>query len=376
MAAQKKLLFVATVDYFLQTHFQPLLRRASADGFEVVVAARATGAGLEGARVIDLPLARGSMSVPALLREAVQLSALVRTESPDIVHALSLKPMLLAMMAARDRPRALALTGLGYLGVRQAPREQLVRAVFRQLTRHAVANSHSILVVENGDDRRWVEGAAALPDHKVALMPGAGVDPHAFAPSPEPDGPVTMGVVSRLVWSKGVDVAVEAVRLARERGGDIRLLIAGDADPANPEFVSDDERARWAATPGVSLVGRTNDIAGFWRKAHIACAPTRGGEGLPRILLEAAACGRPLLTTNTAGCAEFVRDGEMGLVVPPGDAPALADALLRLARDGALRRRMGDAARARVLAGYTENHAADRASEVWKRLLQPPARSR
>lgn len=370
---RKKLLFIATVDYFLHTHFQPLLRRAYQDGFEVVVAARRTGVELEGARVVDVPMVRGSLSAIALLREALWLRAIIRKERPDIVHALSLKPILLSIMVASDRPRALALTGLGYLGIRRALREGLIRTALRTIMRHAVAMSNSILVVENLDDRRWVECGARLADEKIVLLPGAGVNPSVFKPSPEPKGPITVGVVSRLVWSKGVDLAVEAVRLVRSRGHDIQLLIAGDADPANPESVTEEERAIWAGESGVQLVGRIENVSQFWAQAHIACVPSRGGEGLPRVLLEAAACGRPLLTTQTPGCSDFVSDGVMGFVVPRNDARALAAAILRLAGDVHLRQSMGRAARARILDAYTEQHVADKAAEVWSSLLSAPA---
>jgi glycosyltransferase involved in cell wall biosynthesis len=237
------------------------------------------------------------------------------------------------------------------------------------MIRGAVARGRAILAVENAANRAWIEGGRLLPDARVVLMPGAGVELERFRPSPEPTGPIVVGVIGRLVWSKGVDVAVEAVRMLRARGLDIELHIGGTPDTENPRAVDESSLAAWAASPGVRLAGRVDDVAGFWAGAHIGCVPTRGGEGLPRVLLEAAACGRPLAATRTPGCVDFIEDGVTGLFAPPGDSGELAAILEVLARDADLRRRMGAAARAKVEAGYSVDHAAAAASEAWRRAL-------
>ncbi|MEZ5996640.1 MAG: glycosyltransferase [Hyphomonadaceae bacterium] len=172
--------------------------------------------------------------------------------------------------------------------------------------------------------------------------------------------------------SKGIDCAVEAIQHLRNAGVKISLRIAGTADPENPEHVPDETLEAWGRMPGVALVGRVCDISAFWAGVHIACLPSRGGEGLPRTLLEASACARPIVTTDAPGCADFVVPGETGLVVPRGDVVALAAALRRLCKDSALRGRMGLAGRSRVVGGYTEQHCAEQAASAWERLLAAP----
>lgn len=365
----RKLLFLATEDWFVGSHFMPLVRRAQADGFDVAVAARKSN-GLDGVRVIDMPFARGSLSPPNLLKEAGAVRALLRAERPDIVHAIALKPIALAVLAgSQGAARAFALTGRGYLAVAPAPWARSAAEVLRLSLRRALSSERTSLVVENLADRAWVEGGQALPDARVVLMPGAGVDADAFKPAPEPLAPIVIGLAARLVWSKGVDLAVEAVRRLNAEGLDVRLHIAGAPDYDNPEGAREEELARWRATPGVSLLGRVQDISGFWAGAHIACKPSRGGEGLPRSLLEAAACGRPIVTTDAPGCGDFVPDGVAGIVVPRGDVDALTEGLRKLVLNADLRSRMGAAARAHLIGGYTERHAADAASAGWARLL-------
>lgn len=363
-----KLLFFATEDWFVRSHFLPLLRRAQADGFEVVVAARSSGA-LEDVRVIDTPFARGSMLPWDMARQVTHLRELLARERPDIVHAIALKPMaLLALSGQRDASCVFALTGRGYLGVRRSPWTHIVNSGLRTALRRALCEQRSVLLVENTEDRDWLGQDGDL-DSRTMIMPGAGIDPSVYAAAPEPaEGPIVVGVVARLIWTKGVDLAVAAVQRLRDQGEDIVLHIAGDIDTESPEAISAIAIEQWRAMDGVELLGRVSDVNAFWAGAHIACLPSRGGEGLPRSLLEAAACARPIVTSDAPGCLDFVSD-DIGIVAPSEDVDALMQALQVLAHNPAMRASMGAAGRAKVLAGHTEEHAANIASQAWRRVL-------
>ncbi len=361
-----KLLFLATEDWFVRSHFLPLVRRAREEGYDVAVAARNSGADLDGVRLIDMPFARGSLQLGDLAREVAGVRTLIAREKPDLVHAIALKPIALSLLAGVSAPRVFAVTGRGYLGARRARWTGFTSAALAAAVRNAVARDAAMLLVENASDRAWVEGGRALADARVIQMPGAGVDTQLYAAVAEPDaGPIIVGVAARLVRSKGVDLAVEAVKALRGAGLDIVLRIAGAPDSDNPGTVSTEELARWRQSEGVELLGRVGDINGFWARAHIACLPSRGGEGLPRSLLEAAACGRPIVTTAIPGCADFATP-EIGLTCPPEDPEALAEALRQLATQQDRRQAMGAAARRKVIAGYTEQHAAECAARAWR----------
>jgi glycosyltransferase involved in cell wall biosynthesis len=234
----------------------------------------------------------------------------------------------------------------------------------RSTLRGALRQPRTLLLAENAADRDWL---ASDLDAQALIMPGAGVDPDAYVPAPEPLGPIAIGIVARLIWTKGVDLAVAAVQALREEGVDVVLRVAGNADDESPEAVSAADIARWRGLPGVEMLGRVADVSAFWSRAHIACLPSRGGEGLPRSLLEAAACARPIVTSDAPGCRDFVSE-DIGIVTPREDVAALTAALRRLVQDGALRASLGAAGRAKVLAGYTESHAASVASEAWRRV--------
>lgn len=364
----RKLLFLATEDWFVRSHFLPLLKRAVADGYETLVAARSSGvlSEMPGVRVIDMPFVRGSLKPWEVGAHLAELNALIAREKPDIIHAIATKPIALLLLAQpRNIGLVFAVTGRGYLAIGGSLAMRFTSFRFRRMLRRGLKAPRTLLLVENPQDRRWIEAKRPLPDTSVLQMPGAGVDPDAFAPLPEPPAPIVVGVASRLVRSKGVDLVVDAVQRVRERGMPIELRIAGSIDHDNPEHVEEAELTRWGALPGVALVGRIADMNAFWALAHIACLPSRGGEGLPRLLLEAAACGRPIVTSDVPGCADFVVHGETGLVTPRGDVEALANALESLANDALARARLGSAGRARVVGGYTEQHAADCAARAW-----------
>jgi glycosyltransferase involved in cell wall biosynthesis len=366
-----KILFLVTEDWFFRSHFLGFAHRAIADGHEVIVAARMSGVldGEPGIRCIDTRAARRAMGPFALANEISRTRALIDRERPDVVHAIALKPIVLLLLSgARNVGRVLALTGRGYLSMHGSLRRRAMSAVLRRMLRSALDAPRTVLAVENAADRAWVEGGRRLDDARVVTPPGAGVDASALSVEPEPAGPIVVGLAARLIQSKGVDVVVDAIARLRVEGRDISLRIAGDQDHDNPEHVSDAEIARWRATPGVELLGRVRDINAFWASVHIACLASRGGEGLPRSIIEAAASGRPVVTTQTPGCEDFVRDAQCGIPVPVDDVAATAAAIAQLADDPEQRRKLGAAGRARVEAAYTIAHAADAAAQAWARV--------
>jgi glycosyltransferase involved in cell wall biosynthesis len=198
-------------------------------------------------------------------------------------------------------------------------------------------------LVQNPDDRALLESLGIRRDH-IELIPGSGVDVEHLRPTPEPAGPITMAFVGRLLDDKGVRTLVAAHRLLRAKDSALALLLAGTPDPANPASISEDEVEAWSREPGITWLGQVSDIATVWARAHIAVLPSRR-EGLPKSLLEAAACGRPMVATDVPGCREVVIPEETGILVPVDAPQALADAIEQLATSPELRARYGAAAR-------------------------------
>ncbi len=373
--AGRKLVFVITEDWFFASHFLPMARAARELGLETVVVARVRDhrAVIEatGARVIPLQAERSSLNPMTAGYAAGQLAAILRAERADLVHAIALRSILTGGMAAAlaGIPRRIyALTGLGLIGARQDVAGRAFQSALRFAIR-ALETRQTRYLFENPDDARLL-GVDPADTARVTVVGGAGIDPDAFAPAPmPPQPPLKVALVARMLWSKGVDLAVEAVRRARSRGLDVELSLFGVPDPSNRKAIPESTLQGWNAEPGIRWQGPTRDVTAVWRDHHLACLPSRGGEGLPRTLLESAAAGRAILTTDVPGCRHFVRDGIEGLVVPPDNAEALAAALVRLAGDPALVARMGEAARQRVLDGFTERAVMDAVKRLYQEAL-------
>jgi glycosyltransferase involved in cell wall biosynthesis len=264
--------------------------------------------------------------------------------------------------------RVFALTGTGFLGARRDLVGRGARLAIRTLVR-GLETSRTHYLFENPEDAALL-GLDPGDSAKVTILGGAGVDADHMVPEPWPlQPPLKVAVVARMLWSKGVDLAVEAARIVRARGVRVELSLYGAPDPSNPKAIPESTLRAWDAEEGISWRGRIDDVAAVWREHHVCCLPSRGGEGLPRTLLEGASCGRALVTTDVPGCRRFVRDGVEGLVVPPNDGAALAEAFARLAADHPLVARMGEAARARVLDGFTDRDVMEAVKQVYTAIL-------
>ena len=169
---------------------------------------------------------------------------------------------------------------------------------------------------------------------------------------------------------KGVATVVDAVTRLRAGGHAVRLLLAGDTDGESRAAIPEDQLRSWAQRPGVSWLGRVEDVRTVWSQAHCAVLGSLGGEGVPMSLLEAAACGRPIVATDVPGIREVARDGVNALLVPPGDVDSMATALLRLMDDADLRRRFGTASRAVVDPEFGHAFVTRQTVALYHELLQ------
>jgi glycosyltransferase involved in cell wall biosynthesis len=372
-----KILVAITEDWFLLSHFRPLIAELRQLAREVVVVTRASDRIADvqsmGVRIIELDYNRSSMNPVREAATVRQFTRILRAEKPDVLHLIAMKPIVLggfASTVARVPHTVVHMTGLGFLAISPTLKARTARAVALAILRRVVDRPGSWLVVENPEDLKFLQEGGVDPGDRVTILGGAGIDPEAFPELPEPAGAFPIAAfVGRMILPKGVDVLMQAAGLLKERGVPLAIELYGRSDDGNLEAIpsslltswSDGERTRW--------LGFTSDIAAIWRRAAIFVLPARSREGMPRALLEAAASARPLIVTDVPGCRHFVRNGVEGLIVPPADAKALADALEKLARDPALRRKLGLAARARLLDGYTETDVRAGLARTYRALI-------
>ena len=369
-----RLLYVVTEDWFFASHFLPMARAAMALGYEVAVATRVrdheAAIAAEGVRVLPVASDRGGLRPAALANDIARLASLMYQEQPDLVHCIALRSIVVGGLAAEwagITKAIFAVTGLGHVWVSRTMGARIARWMIRRVVKR-LRRPGSRFLFENHDD----PAALGLPAEgsDVAFVPGAGVDPQLFVPAPEPDEPpLRTALVSRMLRAKGVDTAVSAVKQLRADGVDVTLDLYGLPDPDNPATVGEDELRAWGALDGISWHGRSADVPAIWRGAHVALAPSRYREGIPRAIVEAMASGRPLVTTDVPGCRELIRDGVDGLIVPKDDPTALAAAIRRLVGDPDARRRMGEAARQRFEEGFSESVVVERISALYRSFL-------
>ena len=344
-----RLLYVVTEDWAFLSHRLPMARAARDAGFEVHVATRVSdgAAAIEAERFIlhPVPFARGSLSLIAAFSTIAALRRVRREIKPALTHHVALQACVLGILAALGQPAACinAFIGLGYSFTSNTSKARAVRTLVGVLLRLLINRKNCIALVQNSDDKLALM-LLGIATTRIALIPGSGVDTKRFTPIPEPGGPPTFGFVGRLLNDKGIRTLLTAHRVLRARMPEARLLIAGTPDPANPASVTEAEAKSWNEQPGVAWLGHVDDIASLWAQAHVAILPSRR-EGLPLSLMEAAACGRAMIASDVPGCREVVIHEETGLLFPLDDAPALAEAMARLAADPQLRARCATAAR-------------------------------
>jgi len=304
-------------------------------------------------KVISTPLAQRDRPAWAFAGKVLSLLAILRRVEPDVIVGYSIRSIIslaLAFPMLRARRYVLVVTGLGVSDILESRNSRVYRAIFYQLMRWMNQSSKVWFIFENDSDATRI----GIPIHRRTrhlILMGAGVDPDEFRPAPKPQPrPLRLATVGRLVWSKGTDLAAKAVSALVQEGYELSLDIYGRPDPANPLPIDEKTIADWTRKgAGVHYQGHVDDVPQIWREHHVGIFPTRGGEGLPRVLLEAAACGVPTIVTRVPGCQDFVRDGIEGFVVEANSVDELKSAIKRFVEEPDLIATLGRAGRERVL---------------------------
>lgn len=374
MNNRRKILFLVTESWYFLSHRLPLAKACLERGWEVVVATRVDPdfpITTPGIRVVPITLRRAGRHPVEEAAALAGLYRIFRRERPDIVHAVGLKPVLYGAVAAffaRVPHIVTALAGMGYIFMSAHWRIRLIRRLLIVWLRLILRRPNTWLILQNYDDIAMLITGGVAASARVLLVRGSGVDLAHFQAMPEPEGIPVFAVVSRMLRDKGIREVVLAARLLVRGGVAARVLLVGGPDPDNPTSLSEADLAAWHAEGCIEWLGPQRDIRAVWRDAHVCVLPSYR-EGLPKALLEAAACGRPIITTDVPGCRAVVDDGVEGRVVPQGDWRSLARAMAELAGSPELRRRMGTAARRRAEADFGEARIVAEVMALYDRIL-------
>lgn len=370
-----RILFLVNVDWFFLSHRLPIARAALNAGAEVIVAAGDTGksdvirrAGLD---FIPLPISRSGTSVIEEMRTLRFLFRLFRQIRPDLVHQVTIKPVLYGSLIARtlNSPVVVnAISGLGYMFTNSG-RANSLRPWVRNLYKLALHYRRSRTIFQNRDDlERFVAMGLVRPEQAV-LIRGSGVDCSLFKPSQEPAGDPVVMLPSRMLWDKGVGEFVEMARLLRAEGAKARFVLVGAPDSGNPNAVPTSQLQVWAREGVIEWWGHREDMPAVLSSASVVVLPTTYPEGVPKALLEAAASGRPIVATDVPGCREIVRPDVNGFLVPCRDIAALARATKLLLACPELRAKLGEAGRNIVMSEFAEDIVVEQTLNLYRALL-------
>jgi glycosyltransferase involved in cell wall biosynthesis len=353
------LLFTVNDAGFFLSHRLPIAQAAAAAGYDVQVA---TAPGPAAARVLTegfahhaVPLSRRGLNPFAELRALWALTRLYRQLKPDLIHHVTIKPVLIGGIAARlARTPAMvsAVSGLGYVFIKPGWPARMLRLAVRSGYRLALRRPGVRVIFQNPDDRHEFVGQKLIDPNAAVLIKGSGVNTAQFVVRPEPEGVPLVVLPARMLRDKGVGEFVKAARSLRAQGVEARFALVGDSDPGNPTAIPESRLRAWQDKGDVEWWGHSADMATVLTQAHIVCLPSYR-EGLPKSLIEAAACGRAIVACDVPGCREIARHDENALLVPPRDPIALAEALRKLITDSELRQRMGRRGRSMVEAEFS-----------------------
>lgn len=370
-----KIFLVANTDWYLFNFRRSLAAYLRTQGHQIVFVSP-RGRFVELLQKMGYPWLEWSVgrksSGPGELLSIRRLTRLYQRERPDLVHHFTVKPVLYGSIAAKlaNVPYVVnAITGLGYVFMQNGLKARLLRQIVLLLYQSALHHPNQIVIFENRYDRIFFEQQKLIQPNAGRIIEGAGVDVDYFHPRPEPEGGVPLAILpARMLWDKGVGTAVEAARLLRANHCPLRLALVGPTDPGNPTNIPEITLQGWVEEGIVEWWGFQEDMRQVYQQSNIVLLPSLG-EGIPTVLIEAAACGRAIIATDVPGCRDVVTHAETGLLVPPNDPVALASALQQLASAPALRQQMGSSGRIRALARFSNEQVNRETLETYEELI-------
>jgi glycosyltransferase involved in cell wall biosynthesis len=376
-----KAVLFANTDWYLYNFRRALAMALRETGYDVLLISPPGPYGDKlralGLRWEPLPMERRSLNPLREMALLWHLVRLLRRERPMLVHGFTIKCAVYGSLAARlagVSARVNAVAGMGYVFTSSHMKARLLRPVVRGLLRLALGGKDARLILQNADDVELFQQAGLVDPAHIRLIRGSGVDCGQFAGvsrTASSDGRMRVLLASRLLWDKGVAEYVAAIRQLRTQGRAIHALLAGTPDPGNPAAVPESTIRGWVDEGLVTWLGHVDDMASLLGSVDVMVLPSYR-EGLPRTLVEAAACGLPLITTDVPGCREVVSDGVDGLLVPMGDSEALARAIRRLQDDPRFACQLGDAARLKARTQFDARIVIRRTMDVYAELCDRP----
>ncbi len=381
-----KIVYVVNEASFFFSHRLRLAQEAKRRGADVTLVCGANTGEYEATRhdlkVITLPLSRSGVNPLTEFRTFVHLLRLYRRLQPDLVHHVTIKPVVYGSLAARLTRIAgvvNAVPGMGFVFTARGFMAMLRRFFISNLYRLALGHPNMRVIFQNREDLNLFVGSSIVRPEQSVMIRGSGVDLSEYDPVPEPSTEsIVFVLIARMLRDKGIGEFVDAARKVKLNYPNWDFWLVGDIDPGNPGSLKIEDLLAWDRAGIVHWLGHREDVPEILQLSHVLVLPSYYREGLPKTLLEAGAAERAIIASRVAGCLEFVTDGVTGLIVAPRDVEDLAAAMVRLGNDASLRRRLAQAARSKVEAIFRVEDVVRDTFVVYQQLLNqvtatPPA---
>jgi glycosyltransferase involved in cell wall biosynthesis len=376
MIERKKLLFIVNVDWFFTSHRLPIAIEAIKQGYEVHIATSVTNK-LDflvdsGLIVHPINLHRSNTNVKTIYFEFMEVLLIIRKISPDIIHLVTIKPVLMGGIAARVLSISSvvsAISGLGFIFMKRGIIAQFRRKAALFLYHLALGHPNQKVIFQNRDDQSLLSKLTILSSNRTVLIRGSGVDLTHYNMQPLSKSRVPRVLfAARLLEDKGVREFVHAAELVNSLKIRANFVLAGDIDLLNPASIQQSELDNWKEGGLVEFLGYREDMERVLSSAVIVVLPSYR-EGFPKVLIEAAACGRAVITTDVPGCRDAIENGVTGLLIPARSAKAIANAVLVLLDDAQRCEEMGRAGRKRAENMFDVDQVVAEHIKVYKELL-------
>ncbi|MBF0236063.1 MAG: glycosyltransferase family 4 protein [SAR324 cluster bacterium] len=378
MEKKKVLIYINNVDWYFCLHWLERAKAARNSGYEVWVFVPITDPKVSekirsnNLHIIDIKLNRTGVNPFKELHTFIDLYRKIKGVSPDFIHNITVKPNIYGSLIGKilHVPVVSSVTGLGFVFLNQSFRGAILRFIVKGLYRVVCTPNKCRLLFENKDDQYLMVSEGLITLNKTNYVPGAGINTDKFAYHDELTTlPVRILYAGRILWDKGIQELVDASDILKKRQLAFEIIVAGIIDIDNPSSISESNLNEWQRKNLIKWIGPQTNMPELIASTHIVVLPSYR-EGLPSILAEAASCGRPIVATDVPGCREIVRHEENGLLVPPKNSEALANALERLIKDPEMRRKMGERGRQIVINNFSDKIVIEKTLEIYRELLE------
>jgi len=374
----KKIVFVVNVDWFFISHRLPIALKAISEGSEVHLICKDTGDSKElldlGIHVHNVPFSRSGGKLSNEFQSLIGLRRLFKSINPDIIHAVTIKPVIysgLAMHFLKNKPNFVAaISGLGYVFSANNFRAKVTKTLVSILYKIAFFHKSKVVIFQNTTDEKVLSSVTNLSENEKTLIKGSGADLAVYKYCNEPNtDSIKIVMACRLLKEKGVYEYVDAAKIVHSKLDNIEFLLAGTPDEENPNSISQVELDEWNNDGVIKSLGHCKNISKLFSESHIVTMPSYYGEGVPKVLIEAAACGRPIVTTDNPGCRDSIIPDVSGKLVPIKDSLSLAEALITLIESPALRVSMGEKAREYAEREFDVKSVVKKHMKIYSKLL-------